>query len=118
MTKHHLAIALALLLVTCALEPARSGRVTVLFNDRTVELEQRLADPNDLWVTPSDLTRINNFVLKPEGACLDDLCIPVLQDEDSALLVTRQSRKWFNVSELARVLRQPSEDVNNFETLS
>jgi len=107
MKKHHLAIAITLLLVRCAPEPGLSRKVTVLYNDRTVELEQRLADPNDLWVSPSDLTRINNFILKPEGACLDDLCIPVLQDEDSALMVTRQSQEWFNVSELARVLRQP-----------
>ncbi len=108
MRKHRLAISiLAPLLAACATEPSPSGRVTVLFNDRTVELEQRLADPNDLWVTPEDLTRINDFVLKPEGACLDDLGIPVLQDEDSALMVTRRKQEWFNVSELARILRQP-----------
>ncbi len=84
------------------LEPA----ATALYPGRTVELAEVLADPNDLWTTPEDLTRINDFVLKPEGACLDDLCVPVRQDEDSELFVRRQERGWFNVSGLARRLGQ------------
>lgn len=80
--------------------------VVVLFNDTAVEVEKTLPDPNDLWVTPEDLTRINGFVLKPEGACLDALCIPVRQDQNSDLLVTREGQKWFNVTELARKLQQ------------
>lgn len=79
---------------------------TVLYNDRVVELQQTLPDATDLWVTPEDLTRINDFVLKPQGACLDALCIPVLQDRDSDMFVTRQDQPWFNVTELADVLQQ------------
>ncbi len=45
------------------------AEVTVLFNDAVVSVERTLADPNDLWVLPADLTRINGFELKPEGAC-------------------------------------------------
>ena len=86
--------------------PPSRGAVA-LFNDQTVEIADSLPDPNDLWVMPADLTRINGFVLKAEGACLDDLCIPVRQDEDNQLLVTRQGRQWFNVTELAGILRQP-----------
>ena len=80
---------------------------TVLYDDRVVELERTLADPNDLWVLPVDLPRINGFELKPEGACLDELCVPVLQDHDSDIFVTRSSQGWFNVTELARRLEQP-----------
>jgi hypothetical protein len=57
-------------------------------------------------VTPEDLTRINGFVLKPEGACLDEICIPVIQDKDSSQFVTRLGQKWFNVTGLARKLNQ------------
>lgn len=78
----------------------------VLFNDRVVTVEDTLDDPDDLWVGPDDLTRINGFVLKPEGACLDDICIPIRQSEDSDLFVTRSGAKWVNVSELARKLQQ------------
>jgi hypothetical protein len=79
---------------------------TVLYNERVVEIEQTLPDATDLWVRPDDLTRINDFVLKPEGACLAELCIPVLQDRDSDMFVTRQNQGWFNVTGLADKLQQ------------
>lgn len=79
---------------------------TVLHRDQVVTVSQVLADPNDLWVTPTDLTRVNGFVLKPEGACIDDICVPVKQDQDSAMFVTRAKQQWFNVTELARRLQQ------------
>ena len=84
----------------------QAGRATVLFQERSVELARTLDDPNDLWVVPDDLTRINDFVLKPEGACLEELCVPVRQDRDSELFVTRAGQGWFNVTELARRLQQ------------
>ena len=92
---------------------------TVLYNNETVVVDEVLSDPNDLWVKPSDLTRVNGFVLKPEGACLDDICVPVKQDEDNSLFVKRSGKHWFNVSELARKLSQayvfdPDADVWSF----
>ncbi len=85
---------------------ALAQSATVLYNERVIELEDTLPDATDLWVKPEDLTRINNFVLKPEGACLDELCIPVLQDRDSEMFVRRQNQSWFNVTELADKLQQ------------
>jgi len=79
---------------------------TVLYNEKVVDVAQTLPDASDLWVKPEDLTRINDFVLKPEGACLDDLCIPVLQDRDSDMYVTRRGQGWFNVTGLADKLQQ------------
>jgi hypothetical protein len=78
----------------------------VLYLDRVTELDRTLADPTDLWVTPEDLTRVNDFVLKPEGACLDELCIPIRQDRDSEIFVRREGQPWVNVSELADRLGQ------------
>ena len=86
---------------TAAAEP-----VTVLYDGQVVEIERTLADPNDLWIIPEDLPRVNGFELKPEGACLDELCVPVLQDRDSEMFVTRARQPWFNVTELARKLEQ------------
>ncbi len=80
---------------------------TVLYNNATIVVDDVLPDPNDLWVQPTDLTRVNGFALKPEGACLDDICVPLKQDEDSSLYVNRNDKSWFNVSELARKLNQP-----------
>lgn len=79
---------------------------TVLFNDSVVELSDTLADPVDLWVTPADLTRITGFVLKPEGACFEDICIPIKQDSDNDKFVTRLGQKWVKASAIARILQQ------------
>ena len=96
-----------LALLCCVVVPSSiAAPTTVLFGDRAIEIDRTLGDPNDLWVTPDDLTRINGFVLKPEGACLDSICIPLLQDGDSAMLVTRDGKKWFNATALARKLGQ------------
>lgn len=97
----------ALVLALPALAFAQTQPVTVLYQDRVVEVERTLADPNDLWVIPADLPRINDFELKPEGACFETLCVPVRQDRDSDMFVTRAGQGWFNVTALARRLQQP-----------
>ena len=90
-----------------ALAAPAFGSATVLYDDTAVTIDETLADPTDLWVRPKDLERVNGFELKPQGACLDEICIPVRQDTDSDLFVRRGGKSWFNVTELAKVLRQP-----------
>ena len=92
--------------VLMASAAAAESAATALYLDRTTELERVLDDPTDLWVSPQDLERLNDFVLKPEGACLDDICIPVRQDRDSSIFVHRQGEAWVNVTELANRLQQ------------
>jgi hypothetical protein len=79
------------------------SKATVLYNDRTEAVTAR-TDGKDLWIAPEDLTTINEFVLKPEGACLDDICLPV-RDEDTALREAAPPRR-INLTELARRLGQ------------
>jgi hypothetical protein len=79
----------------------------VLYEDQVVDLQNTMADPTDLWIPPDQLTRVNGFELKPEGACIDDICVPVRQDVDSEIFVSRQGQQWFNVAELADRLQQP-----------
>ena len=84
---------------------AGAQAATVLYAGRTVTDVETLSDPTDLWVSTADLTRINGFELKPEGACLEEICIPV-KPGDSTMVVERDGASWFNVSELARKLGQ------------
>lgn len=93
------------LMLTSAIGAYADG-AKVLFNDQVVEIENILSDPTDLWVSPADLTRINGFELKPEGACLDEICIIAKEDVDGGLVINRDGQKWFNVTELARKLQQ------------
>lgn len=85
---------------------ASAEPTTVLYQGKTIGVEETLSSPTDLWVSPADLTRVNGFVLKPEGACLDDLCIPIKQDEDSDLFVKRTGMSWVNVTGLAQIVNQ------------
>ena len=51
---------------------------TVLFDSRAVVLTRIETDASGaLWVPKSDLPRINGFELKPQGACREDICIPI-----------------------------------------
>jgi len=53
--------------------------VTVLYDDQVIEVARTLADPDDLWVVPADLPRVNGFELT-EGACLEELCVELRRD--------------------------------------
>ena len=81
--------------------------VTVLHENKAVLISETLADPTDLWIRPAELKRVNGFELKPEGACLDEICVPVRQDENSDMFITRSGQSWFNVAELADRIEQP-----------
>ena len=76
----------------------------VLYNDH-VSSVSAFADATNLWVDPKDLPALNGFTLKPEGACLDDICIPI-RDNDTTLLTQQAGSRRFNVAELARRLDQ------------
>ncbi len=42
------------------------ANTVVLYEDRAVEVADTLTDPNDLWVKPAELTRVNGFELNQE----------------------------------------------------
>jgi hypothetical protein len=79
---------------------APSTSATVLYADRSVTLDQVRPDPKDLWVRAADLPRINEFEVKPQGACRADMCIPIPKE--------LKSGPWFNLSGFARRLHQAS----------
>jgi len=76
--------------------PSTSTTATVLYNDHATKLDKIRLAANDLWVQAADLPRINEFELKPEGACREDMCIPIAKN--------LKSGEWFNLSGFARKL--------------
>ena len=82
--------------------------VTVVYDGATSKVSDALPAQDELWLTPSSLTTVSRFVLKPQGACLDELCIPIPKAREKAFLRNEEGAKYFNLSELARVLHQPS----------
>jgi hypothetical protein len=80
-----------------------SPAATVLYDDRVVALDRVGPDPTRaggaLWIRKRDLERINGFVLKPQGACRADLCIPILK--------TMARGEFFNLTAFAKKAGQP-----------
>lgn len=54
-----------------------SARDTVLYDGRAVVLSRATADKDALWIQQADLPSINGFELKPQGACREEICIPI-----------------------------------------
>src|SRR5262245_16607598 len=82
-------------------DPARAD--VVLHGEQSAEVASAAPD-EDLWVSAEDLTRISGFVLKPQGACLDAICVPLPDGSD---LVRREGELRVNASGLARRIEQP-----------
>ena len=55
------------------------GTRTVLYRGNSITLSET-GEGDDLLIRPEDLSKVNGFELKPEGACYGDLCIPVKDD--------------------------------------
>jgi hypothetical protein len=53
--------------------------ITVLSDDATREVEAR-PDDEALWVGPAQLTSLTGYELNPEGACREDVCVPLPAD--------------------------------------
>jgi len=101
----------ALAIVCCGVlalaAPERAAAATtVLFQGQATALEKAQAVGAELWITPQDMTRINGFVLKAEGLCRDEVCIPLRQDAESKLFSKREGQPWLNLTELARRVEQ------------
>ena len=71
---------------------------TVVYDDRAIALDKVQWDPtyakDVLWVRKTDLPRINEFEIKPQGACRAEVCIPMSKN-----MVRGQ---YFNLTAFAR----------------
>src|ERR1700733_4606805 len=74
--------------------------VTILYSDRATKISKTRPDMKDgsLWVRQTDLPTINDFHVKPEGACRADLCIPIAK--------TMKQGEWFNLTAFAHKVGQ------------
>lgn len=78
------------------------GKATVLCAGRSVTLKETGAGEG-LLINPKDLSSINGFTLKPQGACFEDLCVPV----NETLFVEQAGTTWFNITAFADLIGQP-----------
>jgi hypothetical protein len=72
--------------------PAATG-ATVLCGDHAAALDKVRIVNETLWVHSKDLPRINEFEVKPQGACRAGVCIPLSK--------TLKDGPWFNLTGFA-----------------
>ena len=80
------------------------GAATVLYQGMQHTLEQPGPGPR-LLVRPDDLERINGFQLKPEGACLGDLCYPLPE----GMLIEQDGERWLDLEAFADHIGHPGQ---------
>ena len=101
------------LLLSMALSAvAEPNRRTIIYDGAVTEVAAppaalTVSNPADLWITLADLTRATRFELKPKGVCRDELCFPLPKARQQAFLKKQGKVTWFNLSEFARLVRQP-----------
>lgn len=78
------------------------GQTTVLYQGNTIHLDET-GSGDGLLIRPEDLPRVNGFELKPEGACFQDMCIPLRE----RFFVEQGGRQWFDLTAFADLLGQP-----------
>jgi hypothetical protein len=78
------------------------GSATILYEGRRITLAA-LGMGDRLLIRPEDLASVNGFEIKPEGACYEDLCVPL----GASLYVEADGRRWFDLTAFADLLEQP-----------
>jgi hypothetical protein len=77
----------------------------IIYGGRVSQISGAKPEGDNLWLTSTDLTKASGWELKPEGACMGDVCIPIPPARQAEF--TRDSGRSFNLAALARQLGQP-----------
>ena len=78
----------------------------VIANDKTTSVAARTDDPEPLWVRVGELAEATGWQLKPEGVCLGDICVPLLEPEREAWIADAEDWVWFDYSAFADKIGQ------------
>jgi hypothetical protein len=107
MAKQLICSALVCLIAACASQAAGTIRRVVIYDGVATDVTIADEQSKDLWITMQDLTRATKFVVKPQGVCRDQLCFPIPKAKKADFISKRGPATWFNLSEFARLVKQP-----------
>ncbi len=94
-------------LAVMTLARAEVTKQVIVYEGVVTEVAAPAETSKDLWVTMKDLKLATGFVLKPQGMCKAELCFPLPKARKNDFVVKRGKTSWFNLSEFARLVRQP-----------
>ncbi len=97
--------------------------VTILYEGNTTPISAVTTTDDDLWMTLPHLTASTGWEVKPEGICLDELCILVPDEIMPSIVQAVEEETWFNLAGFARFLERPyarddAHDVWSFGAMS
>lgn len=101
-------VAIGILLTALTSYASDQVHSVVIYDGVSSEVATSPANAKDLWVTVKDLTRATRFVVKPQGICRDELCFPIPKGRKADFLSRRDGVEWFNLSEFAKLVKQPT----------
>ena len=78
----------------------------ILANGKTNEISRRTDATGALWVRLDELPGATGWEIKPQGACLGELCVPLPMDKRDEWIADANGRTWFCYSEFADLLGQ------------
>ncbi len=79
--------------------------ITLLYGERCAQPTEASGDGDNLWLSLQALTNATGWELKPEGACLGEVCVPLPAGREAEFV--RADGTEFNLAALARLLDQP-----------
>ena len=79
-------------------------KATVLARENTLVIERALVSDDELLVPVENVEAITGFKIKPEGMCVDDLCIPI--PANSGWITDHAGANYFNLTKFAAKMDQ------------
>lgn len=79
--------------------------LTIIYHDKPASVAGAQAEGDNLWLSFDELRAATGWELKPQGACLGEVCVPIPVGREAEFV--RKSEGRFNVAALARQLGQP-----------
>jgi AhpC/TSA family len=98
---------LLLLLLTVLPAAAKELRTTIVYDDVATDVNAAGEEPNQLWITTTDLKRATRFEVKPQGVCRDELCFPLPKSRQQSFLREDSGKRFFNLTAFAELVHQP-----------
>ena len=78
---------------------------TLIYREQPSQISRAAVDGDDLWLSLDELKTATGWEVRPQGACLGDLCVPIPAGREAEFV--RDGGTRLNLTALARLLGQP-----------
>lgn len=99
-------------------QAGKGQEITVLYGENAAPIAEALVEKDRLWIPVASLPRANGFTLKPQGACVDEICIPVKQKGPDSLVRKIKGKPYFDLSGFAAKTGQAESAETAFPAFS